>query len=604
MTKIPKNGTWDQLNISDALGTLWASYNLDLTENQSRVRLGKRMLLNTATADLADITSYPAAFWLCGTAIHTFAGASDTGYDLDNDGTLYGAFARETAGTEPTVLNSNQVDAIFNNNALYVISARPAALTSYSFYKKIGNGNWAKTDIDNSIVNAGYPSAMCGYAGRTYASVSQSKIISWDSSDTVVIANANTLLPSGIAFDFSTLITCMRAGSNRIWICTVNTTGGKGRVYEWDGASQQATKVYNLESSGALSCVIKDDVPYIMDTNGVLLAWNGGTFKEVARLNRKNNKLLYNPISLVNDRFIHPNGMTIIKGKICMLIDGRNYDNTATIEETIPSGVYEYIPNTAGGIGTLYHKHSIGLTKSGGTITDYGAMRLAGVGALTEINLPSTSSSRNGTFLAGVSYYTDATTVKSGIFYDDSNDTLKKAGSFITTWIGTDNIEESWQNVFPKYRKLLSSNDKITVKYRDTYVPGIEATITWSTVGASSTTITSTADLSTVAVGDEIEITQGMGAGRTAHVLTNSGNVAGTYTLTVDEVYSGVSGTAKARFVSWIKIGSITQDTKAVKLAPIKKSATKVQLKLCMIFTGQDEIESVDVSSKPQLLVI
>src|SRR3990167_10457906 len=88
-------------------------------------------------------------------------------------------------------------------------------------------------------------------------------------------------------------------------------------------------------------------------------------------------------------------------------------------------------------MGTLYHKSSPGLTKSGGTINDYGAVKLDpdSVGAIAEIDMKNaniTIGSLNGTYVVGCRYYTDATTLTTGLFYDDSADSLQKAGYFVT----------------------------------------------------------------------------------------------------------------------------------------------------------------------------
>ena len=583
--------TWNQPNTSDALPNIWASKNIDLTENEGKIRLGKKLLVNTKTSDVTEITSYPCAFKVINSTPSklAIAGASGTGYAFSVS-TAYpssGTFVKITAANSPSAIDSTKSDMEVSNGNLYVSQA------SNSIAWTSDGSTWG-TQFTAGGSDTGVH-MLTSYSGRTYMSRVQSSIISWDSSNTVATSGQYTL---ALGTSDANVITFLRSSSNRIWIGVVNTLGGKGYVYDWDGSSTQVTKSYRLEAQGALSCVIKDDVPYVMDSNGTLLVWNGGTFREIGKLNRRKNQLLYNPLSTSNNRFIHPNGMSIVKGKINLLIDGRNYDNGVTEEETIPSGVWEY--DTAHG---LYHKASFGLTKSSESTTDFGQNRLNGVGALSELNIPNNASTRNGTFLAGASYFTDATTTTSGIFYDDSNDTFQKSGYIDTYKIYSPNVMETWQSLYLRYRKLLSSGDKIVVKYRVEEAEPTEITITWSTIGASTSTFTTTdANIANFAVGDEVEGIQGTGSGRCSHIVSISAPSAGVYTVVVDEVYTGATGTAKIRLQKWIKLGSnIYGDTHPYfnnLQLPMSSTSSWIQFKIFMIFTSRGELEDLNLQTK------
>lgn len=583
---------WDQKNNSDTNGSLYASFNLDLTENEGKVRLGKRLILNTGTADVSEITSYPAAFKVYGRSKYTVAGTGGTGYVFQKKDTagVYPSsisFSKVTAANSPTTADSTTSDMEVAFERLYVSTLS-------------NNIHWTGDAVDGASwstftagsADSGNVHMLCSFQSRMYLTKGNSQIVSWDISNTVATSGTYTVDLGNFS---SNTISFIRASSNRIWIGTINTNGGKGYIYEWDGTTTQVQKSYRLDSSGAVSCIIKNDIPHIIDVYGNLLVWNGGTFVGAPNgsLNRVSNKLLYNPMvytSSINNKFIHPNGISIIKGRINVLIDGRNTDNTTvlndTIDQTIPSGVWEYDE-----IKGFYHKHSIGLSKVGGTITDYGQTKLFGVGALAEANLPSTDSGRNGTFLAGASYYTDTTTTKHGIFYDDSNDTLQKGGYLITTkqhaldQLGQPSVQNSWQNIYTMYKKLLDSNDKITVKFRSEEVSDVILTATWT----STTTFTTTTDVSAL-VGYEVEPILGIGSGKTSHITTVVNN-AGTYTVTVDETYTSASGTSQVRIQNWKKISTITSGSATEDQAGIGSISNWIQFKLGMIFSGKDEIE-------------
>lgn len=590
--------TWTQPNTSDALPNIWASKNIDLTFNEDKVRLGRTLLVNTGTSDVSQITSYPVGFRVfnngSGQQTYTVAGLSGTGYVFTNSVPLpYANFTRVVTAGAPTTCDSYLSDIELGFGELYV-----TANESKVYYLNSG-GTW-NSITSNSPGGVGYANMLTFFANRMYCTKNGYKINSWDSAHTVAADGAASTLALDVNDD-SIDITFLRSSSSRIWIGTVNKVGGKGYIYEWDGASTQATKSYRLESSGALACVIKDDIPYVMDANGSLLVWNGGTFKTIASLNRRQQKILFNPFYKTNQRFIHPNGMSIIKGKINILIDGTNYDATAhggTQEETIPSGIWEYDANHG-----LYHKSSIGLVKTGSSGTDFGQFKINGVGGLSELVSSQSYVDTDGTLICGASYYTDATTSTSAIFYDNFLDTKQKGGYIVTNKIYSPNITEIWQSLFYRYRKLLGSTDKIVVKYRTEEAEPTEMVITWSTVGASTTTFTTTdANIVNYAVGDEIEGLRGTGAGRCSHIVSISAPSAGTYTVVVDEVYTGATGTARIRLQKWIKTGfNIYGDTHPyfnnIQM-PLTATTTWIQFKVFMIFTGRGELENLNIQTK------
>lgn len=571
--------TWNQKNDSDVNGTLWASTGIDLSENEGKVRLGKRVVLATGTVDDADMNNYAAAF-------KTFTDDSNNSYNWTIMGSyVWKGFSQDTATatkdthTSPPAVDSTTSDMELFNGELYVSST-----TGDVKYLTAAASAWATA----SSLGSALSTSMCTYQNRLYCGGNVT-VKSMDTSHTVATSGAYTVtIP-----DTGLSITFIRSSSNRVWIGTVNAQNGKAYIYEWDGTATQVSKSYKMESSGALACVIKDDIPYVMDSNGKLLVWNGGTFTEIARLNRRTNKSLSNNSSLT-DRFIHKNGMALITGRINMLIKGIDSDG-ATLEETIPSGIWEYNPDKG-----LVHKHSISTAKSAGTIQDYGQLNLKNVGALAEY----TATGSNG-FFAGAAYYSDATTVKAGIFYNDLTDVLQKAGSLITTkqyaidGRGNPSVQNVWQNLYTVYRKLLNSADKIELKYRTTEVEPVFATITW-TGTTTFTVLNSAVDISvywTAGTGGEVEVINGIGAGMCSHI-TNAVLNAGTWTVTVDETYTGASGTAIARFQLWKKISTIsyfngTANGVTYDQCGMGDVSNWVQIKVWMLFTGRDELEKL-----------
>lgn len=577
MITYPKNGIWNQPNIGKTQGSFYSTFNVDVSEEEGRLRGAKRLVLNSNTTDLTDMTSYPSAFERNSTsAIYAFAGSGGVGYAFKNDGSSPAvAFNKDTSGSYPQYFDSLYSDAKVLNGVMYATGA-----TNSVYYQS--SGTWNNFGVTS---NSGTDVRMlCPYNGRMYMSTNSSTIISWDSSRSLATIGSNYTLSLGEDL----VITFMRAVSDGIWIGTVNPYGGKGKIFKWDGVSSATFITYRLESSGALSCVIKDDIPWIFDSRANLLAFNGGTFKKMTGFFKEKGFLLTNSTSVKNNRFIHPNGMAIIKNKIHLNINNKNADNTGSIEMAINSGIYEYDENK----NDLIHKGSYGLSKSLDTIVDYGAIRISGVGALSEMYINDTSTTRNGSFLAGCTYYTSASATTSGIFYDDLNDTLQKACSFILSKAEADDatsfhftsVENDYLSFYEIYRQLLSNTDKIVVKYRTLEITPIEITLTW----ASTTTFTTTTDLTSYK-GYEIEILQGIGSGKCAHITNVTGS--GTYTITVDETFVSASGTAIGRITNWKKVSVITQNNQNYNSDTISDKATWIQFKVWALFTGKNEFE-------------
>ena len=182
-------------------------------------------------------------------------------------------------------------------------------------------------------------------------------------------------------------------------------------------------------------------------------------------------------------------------------------------------------------------------------------------------------------------------------------------GTIVTTKIPSFQIEDVYQKIILKARKVFKSIDKVIVKYRyveEQFLPktnynqvGDVAYITW----ASTTSFTVIdAGWANVNAGDEVTILSGSGAGYTAHISTIS-NVGTTYTVTLDETLPLVtaSDTAFVAVQNWTKGATITSsDTKLHNTTPVGKSSKWLQVKLELRGEGT-QVEEIQVVNKTQL---
>src|SRR3990167_7513441 len=599
-TRLPKNIVWNQNNLSDSLSDLWSSFNLNLTKKLGKLLVSSRLLLNVATADLANLTAPPCAFKFFITTspdIWTAAGArlfkSSTGGPNDT-------FA-EVAGT-PTTLNSDFTDLEIFNSSLFVTGAT-------TIVYRIDTGGNINT-IAGGVANSSGNHAMTFFRAQNRLYIVEDNaagvsVINSSNTPTNVAASTQyTLndLVEGAGVNVGSHISCIDSNSTRIWIGTISQSNNWCFIYAWDGSNGGGgtfgpNEAYVIKANGILSITIIDDVPIAFDALGRLLRFNGGSFEEIARLPFENQtpKL---PVGTAKNRMVHYNGMDLVDGRINILINAELYDTNATNKEQIPSGVWEYTKETG-----LYHKASVGHTKSGGSIVEYGQQKLSLVGALAAIECPSTdiaASAINGKYMVGCDYYTTATVSTTGLFYDDTADTLQKAGAFITSKIFSPNIQDSFQEMMLRFRRFLNSTDKIVVKYRVREDEPTEATITYTST--TTFTVLSSAFTTNPAVGDEVEVIQGVGAGRTAHITVVTGTT--TLTITVDETITGATTqTATARFQTWKKIATYNAQNDEWWNFTVSGASAWVQFKVWILWTGKNEIHDGTIPNTANQLI-
>jgi hypothetical protein len=595
MIKLPSEQGWKQLNISDKLGSIWSSWNLDLRSNLGKVRVSPRTIVNTD--DITDL-GVPVAFQVFtdvnGGVQYFWAVAGSFIFRATTSDAYVTAFVKDSSTGANTDYDSDYSDLLrYGNSHMFATRGNDISLYTAS------TGQW--TEYTGSPLAGNVAHMLCRYGNRMYVLDKDSSLRVRVSSLTTAL---NDLTSANASYDLNlsnkgwevTRATCIKATTNRIWVGTLNQSGEGCWIFAWDGvqASDPNEAYYIPEANGILAMVIKDDVPWVIDNNGTIRYFSAGSFvvAPFGKLPVKDTKFLKNSLSSSNNRWIHPNGLVLFEGKIRALINGEYADNGATQEENIASGVWEYDSEVG-----WYHVQSISYhPASAGSVTDYGQNRVSRVGALFYAKDDSTTSSANGTMLAGAQLYSDASSTKEVIVTDDSNDTIQKFGYLVTTKIYSNQVQDTWVKVYLRLKKLLNSANRVWVRYRTSDVAPTEATITWT----STTTFTTTTNVSAYA-GYEVEVLQGKGAGR-CEKITSVSESGGTYTVTVASAFTGASsGTAKARFQYWKEAGNVfSSQTDQVGHFPVGDFVTSpwIQLKICMQFLGEDEIDDIIIINK------
>lgn len=145
---------------------------------------------------------------------------------------------------------------------------------------------------------------------------------------------------------------------------------------------------------------------------------------------------------------------------------------------------------------------------------------------------------------------------------------LPNRGYFVTPRLNSADVEDIYNNVIIKF-KPLGADDKIIIKYKTTDKYGYPFSSAqynnsdnWIASWTDTDTFTTTADLSSVAAGEEIEIIAGVGSGHIAHVSSISVN-AGTYTVNLDEAFPFAVSGDKFYFQvdNWTLLNTITSSS-------------------------------------------
>lgn len=470
------------------------------------------------------------------------------------------------------------------------------------------NGNlYRRTSADWTTISTGLPNGkqiLEVYADRLYIA-SDTEVDSMNTSEVLAGSGTNYLDLAGAQLENLT-ISCMRATSTGLWIGTVNSQGGRAKMIFWNGETGNTPEIIKtLESGMALAITVKDDIPYVLDNRGVLMAFNGSYFEEVARFDFDDIHLYQFDTPESSNRWIHHNGMQTINDEILMAVNTRPEDTNDEFPVRHPSGVYAY--NAKHGI---YLKHTFTAHKDESTYTDLGMLEIDQVGAIfplfddEENNLRTEQSD----FLVSYSYKSDNSTTVYAIAKSDKRgydraDTIK-AGVLITPFLQANQVQEQWKKIYTFIKPFVNSTDKIVVKYRKQKYDTVTSDITWVNTTSFTTTDSNWATIKTDFEADkdfEVEGISGDGAGYCSHI-TNITEAGGTYTVTIDEtIANATTNTARVRVTQWEKVNVEFTDEDEVeqfKEFNVDATSSKIQFKLYMVGTDV-ELERLAIYSSP-----
>lgn len=583
-------------------GNIAESFNLDLTSKRGKIGVTRTKLVELVEHETGALTFGVSGINQANGNLFYFGAETQ-------DGIYEGG---STAFSSTFVRDSTSADHSPSTSDLHITNGTAYASDSQSvWYSDIGSfGTW--TEISSPALTDATPHLLSSLGNRVYVSNLDHKIATINSSNVLSLTGTGTC---DFELDGYT-ITVLMSGLDRVWVGFSSLQDGQfgtTYIYEWDGESEnQPSQRYEIDASGLICGVIKDGLPYILDTNGRLLRYAGATFVEVARLPYKKGQLMegFNSNQL-NQRTIHPRAITVDQDEILINVSNLiQSDGTTSMFADFPSGVWAYSEENG-----LYHKLSASyqaVDDTGTTnITDFGQMQVAQAGAIfvhdpiVNIN----GSGEGGRIIFSQRYFNSADsdtetsdydiTYLTAIFADDTQNDTQKYGYFITRELHTEEIEETWQKIYVKHKRLLDSADSVVVKYRGEVKPKVTTDIAW----VNSKTLNTSGDLSAFSQGEEIQIVQGIGSGKSFTIDTITSTGSG-YTVTIKEEFTGATGTAVAQFTNFYNVGETTYtDQSRYKGFTIPKDnhSPMAQFKVCLQFTGEDELYGIQTISKSNI---
>lgn len=602
---------WTGPYLGNYYGTLWKTYNVDLDKSEGKVSLSRRM---QRIEDSNDQIAH-----LSGTnRVHAFlrsnADCTDRYWALTDTGLLNTDSATPEFNTLPsdswdtdgvTSSPTDPLDFTVHGNDSRNDSGRNKLFvtrdTGIDVLNDTGNNawtvNWWGTKHSQPTLDSNSRHPIEYFPFRKITLVGDGNLIHTISrpSDTQndTLSYGRLVLPKNLR------IRHIFTTTNKAWILCDHRFKENGQIVEWDGSNASYNDIHNAYSVSALSGINNKETPIVLNSKGQFLEYTGRGFAPMIRNGQKiafpsfeesGNHLLEDSSVTTGGSItgrVDPRGMTV--GEDGNIYINRRGPQTSSFRDA--GGIWCLNPET----GRLYNKYSLG---QWGDSTDYGVQEVYGAGAIYSV--PSSTNQRD--LLAGGTIFNTATATQGGIWLvEEPGDTAPTKGYFITQYIPSSEIKETWQNLWVKYERYINAADRIIVKAKGTrslILSGgapLTATITWTSTTTFTLTLASADDA--LQVGDEVEILNGANSGWLSHITTISGAHAALQTITIDETVTTASGTATALIDRWKKCKTITAGTVMEDMANVGIDSSFIQFKV--------ELRGLERELKiPELIVV
>ena len=534
-SRIPNQGRIRQLNVDDTSGEIWATKNIDLRTNPSKIKLArpmKQVMDNTALDDdpVEAIELYgDSAFALTNTNLYQ-----------SNLTSLNDLETWVNATTSP----NNAEDLNVFRGQLIVVDNTSADAWDGSTYTT----NWW-TDRGNPLLDSSFRhiSEVVKIGAETIAITDGSQVHGYTGligSDTGKV-NVTLDLPAGA------IATCLKVGIRRVFIGTSTESTGEAFVYDWDGASTNYTQSFPSGAQAVLAMEMIDNAPMIITERGEIKIFNNAGFTKVAQLPFSDKFVYDTNISAGNvatgiNSPVHPKGMKRSGDNVYINVNFQTdlgADGTAyTLDERSPNGLW------------VLNLKTYSLSHLCSPDNEIGFKQVSPIQILQNFNsriLMATRQSDN----------------EFSLWAEQEDPTVANEGYLITPQINSNTVKDVYKEIVAQ--AFMDTGDTLEVKYRNESVPNYPLTNidgAWAKTNQFNTTDDLSEVYSRFVSGerDEMEVLIGSGAGKSVQIVSIEQGTS-TYSVTVDQECGIIGETSIIRIDNWKKIDkTMTIDDKEI----------------------------------------
>ena len=534
-SRIQNQGRIRQLNVDDTSGEIWATKNIDLRTNPSKIKLArpmKQVMDNTALDDdpVEAIELYgDSAFALTNTNLYQ-----------SNLTSLNDLETWVNATTSP----NNAEDLNVFRGQLIVVDNTSADAWDGSTYTT----NWW-TDRGNPLLDSSFRhiSEVVKIGAETIAITDGSQVHGYTGligSDTGKV-NVTLDLPAGA------IATCLKVGIRRVFIGTSTESTGEAFVYDWDGASTNYTQSFPSGAQAVLAMEMIDNAPMIITERGEIKLFNNAGFTKVAQLPFSDKFVYDTNISAGNvatgiNSPVHPKGMKRSGDNVYINVNFQTdlgADGTAyTLDERSPNGLW------------VLNLKTYSLSHLCSPDNEIGFKQVSPIQILQNFNsriLMATRQSDN----------------EFSLWAEQEDPTVANEGYLITPQINSNTVKDVYKEIVAQ--AFMDTGDTLEVKYRNESVPNYPLTNidgAWAKTNQFNTTDDLSEVYSRFVSGerDEMEVLIGSGAGKSVQIVSIEQGTS-TYSVTVDQECGIIGETSIIRIDNWKKIDkTMTIDDKEI----------------------------------------
>jgi hypothetical protein len=516
---IPNNlGQIRQSNRGDIYGELWSTYNIDLNTNPGKIKSSKKLAkaFNLGADQLEAVQVHDGFFCI---AFEDALYRCDTGSDprVPANWTLINALGSIGQFSDTVSFDG---DLLISGSAL-------SGTTDIALYNGSSvDDDWWTDVISGTALKNSVPHIMdVQRTGRDTLFVTDGNLIRY--------YNTNSLHTT-ITLEEQFVACSLAPALDATFVGTYTEGEDIAFVYEIRVGDDIAFNSYPVDGRAALSMCTVGNVPYVVTDRGHIQVFDGAGFKTVASFPFATEAVealgvIPGQVQASNtSRMVHPKGMRSRDGIIYINIATgvTPYDNRSH------AGVWEFNTQT----GVLHHRYSIA------NDADQAGIMLQDRSAPIAVVM-----SRFTRLLTGGNSFPEFADAAAGAVYAEADE--PQVSAFVTPEYSSDTIQQAWEKV-AMMADTLADGDSIEMKYRVRKRPDYPHTILTTTWFNATQLLSSDSIWADVDIGDEIEILDGYGAGRTCHVTAIAEGTAN-YTITIDREIGVLNEQSVVRLDSW-----------------------------------------------------